>query len=132
MFVSMNAPSVNPHETKPMCPQVHGLVLFHVTQLGSMSGLDDFLKIGTMILVGIIGFFVRQLIGEHKKTREDIVTVLTSQAVEQEKYSHLFHSVVELQKSHDHTNGRITDLIERLIRIEAHHSATPVAQRRNG
>jgi hypothetical protein len=94
-----------------------------------MSGFDEFLKIGTMAMVGIIGYFVRQLITEHKRTREDLVAVLTSQAVEQEKYARLFDAVVELQKSHGQTNTRITDLLERLIRIEAHHTATPVSQR---
>ena len=94
-----------------------------------MTAFDEFMKIGTMAMVGVIGYFVRQLITEHKRTREDLITVLTSQAVEQEKYAHLFAAVVELQKSHGQTNTRITDLLERLIRIEAHHTATPVAQR---
>lgn len=97
-----------------------------------MSGFDEFLKIGTMAMIGIIGYFVRQLINEHKRTREDLVAVLTSQAVEHEKYSHLFSAVVELQKSHDHTNTRLTDLIERLIRIETHHNALTATQRRQG
>lgn len=81
--------------------------------------LDDLLKVGTLVMVGIIGFFVRQLIAEHKRTREDIITVLTAQAVEQAKYASLVADIILLRKADEHINAKLTDAIERLIRIEA-------------
>lgn len=94
-----------------------------------MSPMDEMFRAGVLLMLSVIGYFLRMQINETKAMGKRVVDLLTEQAVDQEKYSRLFDAVVQLQSDHGETNRRLTDAIERLIRIEAHHTAIPVARK---
>jgi len=84
-----------------------------------MNLMDEILKYSTTAMVGIIGYFVRQLIAEHKRTREELVDVVKRQAVDNEKYRQMLEDIIELRKSDERINTQLVDVVERLVRIES-------------
>ena len=92
-----------------------------------MNGFEEFIRLATLLLISVIGYFVRMLITEHKRTREELMAVLRAQAVEQEKYMRILDDIVQLRKSDENINSKLTDAIERLIRIEA--ASNPAAKK---
>lgn len=96
-----------------------------------MNVMDEILKFSTTAMVAIIGYFVRQLIAEHKRTREELVGVMRTQAVDNEKYKQLVQDIIDLRKSDDHINRQLVNIVERLARMETDRPAT-TTRRRNG
>jgi hypothetical protein len=89
-----------------------------------MNAMDEILRFSTPAMVAIIGYFVRQLITEHKRTREELIGVMRIQAVDNEKYKQLVDDIIQLRKSDEQINVKLVDVVERLVRIETDRPAS--------
>lgn len=78
---------------------------------------------GVLLLLSIIAFFVRNLISEQRKTREEVTEILIQQAEDNAKFKHVQDSLIQLQKSDTALMEKLTDVVERLTRLEEKHNA---------
>lgn len=86
--------------------------------------------IGSLLtfLVLVIGFFLRQLIGEHKSTRAELIKMMKDQAVDHERFETITRTLTDLKTADVELNKMLVNAIERLVRLEerntvARHSA---------
>ncbi|MBK7034672.1 MAG: hypothetical protein IPH49_15780 [Ignavibacteria bacterium] len=71
------------------------------------------------ILVSMIGYYVKQLVSEHRQTRETVIALNTN-------FNALTQQFTTLYTKHEATDKKLGELLERLVRLEERsHSQTP-------
>ena len=70
------------------------------------------------VVVSMIGYFVKQLVSEHRQTRETVIALNTD-------FNALTQQFTTLYQKHEATDKKLGELLERLVRLEERSHATP-------
>ena len=79
--------------------------------------------IGTfvLLLLGIIAYFLRNLLEEQKITRKELTSVLRAQALDEVRITGIQESLLTLHRQVADVMDKITDAIVRLTKLEERH-----------